>query len=217
MGPRHGRWPPSWRCISRVDAMPGVPSTISTTPGRMPCGAMPIRKRSPISPRGWRCWRRSPRPRGGPSRNLTCRSPWDRRSWSPGGLHPLLWNRSTPGRRSCASRWGETPQLFPVLWGLWRLYNNRCEYQRARALGEQLLSLSPAGPRCGAPPGGPPRAVGHLAPSRRFTSARAHLEQGRALLRSPAAPRICLALWRPRYRCVLSIRWGLCPVIAWLS
>ena len=33
---------------------------------------------------------------------------------------------------------GETPQLFPVLWGLWRLYNNRCEYQRARALGERL-------------------------------------------------------------------------------
>ena len=35
---------------------------------------------------------------------------------------------------------GETPQLFPVLWGLWRFYNNRGEYQRARALGEQLLS-----------------------------------------------------------------------------
>ena len=37
---------------------------------------------------------------------------------------------------------GETPQLFPVLWGLWRRYNNRCEYQRARALGEELLGLA---------------------------------------------------------------------------
>ena len=37
---------------------------------------------------------------------------------------------------------GETPQHFPVLWGLWRFYNNRAEYQRARALGERLLSLA---------------------------------------------------------------------------
>ena len=35
-----------------------------------------------------------------------------------------------------------TPQLFPVLWGLWRWYGNRCEYQQARALGERLLRLA---------------------------------------------------------------------------
>ena len=31
------------------------------------------------SPRGWSCSRRSPRPRRGPSRSSTCRSPWGRR------------------------------------------------------------------------------------------------------------------------------------------
>ena len=52
---------------------------------------------------------------------------------------------------------GETPQLFPVLWGLWRQYNNRCSTSGA-ALGEQLLSLAQQ-VRCGAPPGGPQRVV----------------------------------------------------------
>ena len=37
---------------------------------------------------------------------------------------------------------GETPQLFPVLWGLWSFYNTRAELQTARELGEQLLSLA---------------------------------------------------------------------------
>jgi predicted ATPase len=36
---------------------------------------------------------------------------------------------------------GETPQLFPVLWGLWRFYLNRGALQTARELGEQLLTL----------------------------------------------------------------------------
>ena len=33
-------------------------------------------------------------------------------------------------------------QLFPVLRGLWHYYYTRAEYQTARALGEQLLSLA---------------------------------------------------------------------------
>ena len=37
---------------------------------------------------------------------------------------------------------GETPQLFPVLVGLWRHYQLSAEQQRARRLGEQLLSLA---------------------------------------------------------------------------
>jgi predicted ATPase len=37
---------------------------------------------------------------------------------------------------------GETPQLFPVLWGLWFFYALRSELQTARELGEQLLSLA---------------------------------------------------------------------------
>ena len=37
---------------------------------------------------------------------------------------------------------GETPELFPVLWGLWRFYLVRAEYQTARELAEQCLSLA---------------------------------------------------------------------------
>jgi predicted ATPase len=37
---------------------------------------------------------------------------------------------------------GETPQLFPVLAGLWRFYLVRGELQTARELGEQLLALN---------------------------------------------------------------------------
>jgi predicted ATPase len=36
----------------------------------------------------------------------------------------------------------ETPQLFPVLWGLWAFYCNRAELQTARELAEQQLSLA---------------------------------------------------------------------------
>jgi TOMM system kinase/cyclase fusion protein len=37
---------------------------------------------------------------------------------------------------------GQTPQLFPVLHGLWRFYVNRAEFQTARELAEQLLILA---------------------------------------------------------------------------
>jgi TOMM system kinase/cyclase fusion protein len=36
---------------------------------------------------------------------------------------------------------GETPQLFPILFGLWRFYLVRAEYQTARELAEQCFSL----------------------------------------------------------------------------
>jgi predicted ATPase len=37
---------------------------------------------------------------------------------------------------------GETPQLFPVLFGLWRFYLVRAGHQTARELAEQCLSLA---------------------------------------------------------------------------
>jgi class 3 adenylate cyclase/predicted ATPase len=40
---------------------------------------------------------------------------------------------------------GDTPQLFPVLHGLWRFYVNRAAFQTARELGEQLLALAERG------------------------------------------------------------------------
>ena len=37
---------------------------------------------------------------------------------------------------------GESPELFPVLWGLWVFYETRAEYKTGRELGEQCLALA---------------------------------------------------------------------------
>ena len=37
---------------------------------------------------------------------------------------------------------GETPDLFPALWGLWLFHHDRAEIPTARNLGEQLLGLA---------------------------------------------------------------------------
>jgi class 3 adenylate cyclase/tetratricopeptide (TPR) repeat protein len=37
---------------------------------------------------------------------------------------------------------GESPQFFPMLFGLWQFYAVRAEYNTARELGEQLISLA---------------------------------------------------------------------------
>jgi predicted ATPase/DNA-binding IscR family transcriptional regulator len=39
-------------------------------------------------------------------------------------------------------RFGETPELFPVLWGLWVFYLVRAEHKNERELAEQLFSLA---------------------------------------------------------------------------
>jgi predicted ATPase len=44
--------------------------------------------------------------------------------------------------RELCRQMGETPQLFPVLWGLWLFYTARAELQTARELGEQCLTLA---------------------------------------------------------------------------
>jgi TOMM system kinase/cyclase fusion protein len=44
--------------------------------------------------------------------------------------------------RALCRQVGETPQLFPVLWGLWLFYEVRGELQTAREFAEQLLSLA---------------------------------------------------------------------------
>ena len=44
--------------------------------------------------------------------------------------------------RELCQQVGEPRQLFPVLWGLWRLFNYREELQRAGELGKQLLTLA---------------------------------------------------------------------------
>ena len=76
---------------------------------------------------------------------------------------------------------GETPQHFPVLWGLWRFYNNRAEYQRARALGERLLRLAQQVHDAALLLEAHHALWATLLWSGEFASARAHLEQGSAL------------------------------------
>jgi len=44
--------------------------------------------------------------------------------------------------RELCQQVGETPQLYSVLWALWRFYHVRAEFQLARELGEQLLLLA---------------------------------------------------------------------------
>jgi len=44
--------------------------------------------------------------------------------------------------QALCQRLGETPKLFPVLWGLCRAYHSRGEFHKARELGEQLFSLA---------------------------------------------------------------------------
>ncbi|HXG20739.1 MAG TPA: adenylate/guanylate cyclase domain-containing protein [Methylomirabilota bacterium] len=75
----------------------------------------------------------------------------------------------------------ETPQLLPVLWGLWQFYIVRAELQTAYELGEQLLTAAQRAQDSTLLMGAH-QALGvtlfHLG---ELVSARAHLEQGVAL------------------------------------
>jgi predicted ATPase/class 3 adenylate cyclase len=44
--------------------------------------------------------------------------------------------------RALCAQVGDTPQLVPTLWGLWRFYQSRGALPTARELGEQLLQLA---------------------------------------------------------------------------
>jgi predicted ATPase len=98
--------------------------------------------------------------------------------------------------RALSQQVGESPELFPVLWGLWRFYLVRAEYQTARELGEQCLSLAQRVHDSALlllahlALGGTLYLVGELPP------ARAHLEQG-------------LALYAPQEHRVLAFHYGL--------
>ena len=106
-------------------------------------------------------------------------------------LGPVLMNTKGPAApeverayaraRELCQQVGETPQLFPMLWGLWYFHNGRAAHQTAQELGEQLLSLAQhiQDSACLVVAH---RALGntlyHLG---ELTGARAHLEQGMAL------------------------------------
>jgi class 3 adenylate cyclase/predicted ATPase len=90
---------------------------------------------------------------------------------------------------------GETAELFPVLWGLWRFYFARAEHRTARELAEQCLSVAQRG--------NDPALllVAHNALGISeyfrggFTAAQAHLEQA-------------IALYDPEQHRALAFRYG---------
>jgi class 3 adenylate cyclase/predicted ATPase len=58
-----------------------------------------------------------------------------------GWAAPAVERAYTRARELCRQV-GETPQLFPVLFGLWAFYVVRAAHKTARELGEQLLTLA---------------------------------------------------------------------------
>ena len=77
---------------------------------------------------------------------------------------------------------GEATRMFPVLWGLWRFHNSQGNFQTARRVGDQLLSLAQdqndAAQRLAAH-----QALGFtLFYLGQFQQARTHLEAGAALI-----------------------------------
>ena len=54
---------------------------------------------------------------------------------------PEVEEAYTRARELC-EQVGETPQLFPVMFGLWRFYHMRSDLRTMRELAEQLMSLA---------------------------------------------------------------------------
>jgi TOMM system kinase/cyclase fusion protein len=106
--------------------------------------------------------------------------------------------------RELCGQVGETPQLFPVLHGLWRYYLVRADFQTVRQLVEQFLSLAQ---RTHDPTllVEPHRALGTtLLWLGELTAARAHLAQA-------------VALYNPQQRRAHSFLYGQDPAVASLS
>jgi predicted ATPase/class 3 adenylate cyclase len=83
--------------------------------------------------------------------------------------------------RQLCQQLGDTPQLFPVLWGLARVHDSRGEMNVGRELGEQLLTLAEHGDDPGLLLEAHHTLWATLANLGELTSARTHMEQGFAL------------------------------------
>jgi predicted ATPase len=127
-----------------------------------------------------------------------------------GGGAPEVERVYTRARELC-DRAGEPSELFRVLWGGWYEYNLRGEHQRARELGEELLSLAQ---RIQAPD---LLLEAHHALwailffAGELTAARPHLEEG-VRLYEPQWYRLHAALYWARPRGVLPYGCGAIPL-----
>ena len=120
------------------------------------------------------------------------------------GLATLEVEQTYARARALCAQVGETPQLVPTLWGLWRFYCGQGVLPTARELGEQLVRLAE---REAVPT---QRLQAHealgttLAYLGDYTAARAHLEQG-SRLTDPTVDR------------TLALREGLAPGVRCLA
>ena len=110
--------------------------------------------------------------------------------------------------RELARQMGESSQLFPVLFGLWRFYLQRAELQTARELAEQCLSLAERVND----PARRLRAHNTLAVTLfylgEFVAAQSHLDQGLALY-DPTRPRSLASVQDPVVSCLAYAAWNL--------
>jgi predicted ATPase/class 3 adenylate cyclase len=93
---------------------------------------------------------------------------------------PEVEHTYTRARELC-QQVGETPQLFPVLRGLWNFYLIRRELRTARALAEQLLSLAQRAQDPALLQQAHSALAGALVHLGEFSATQAHLQQGLAL------------------------------------
>lgn len=105
---------------------------------------------------------------------------------------------------------GETPQLFPVLYGLWDFYLVRAEYKAAHSEAEQLLNLVQDAGDSGLLLEAQRATGATLYYLGEFVSAREHLEAAMALY-DPEQRRAHVALYRqdPGVACLSYSAWNL--------
>jgi len=93
---------------------------------------------------------------------------------------PEVEENYTRARELC-ERWGETLQLFPVLWGLARVRDTRGELKEGRVLAEQLLDLAQRAQEPALLLEAHHELWANLSALGELTTARLHVERGFAL------------------------------------
>jgi predicted ATPase/class 3 adenylate cyclase len=106
---------------------------------------------------------------------------------------PEVEHTYTRARQLC-QQVGETPQLFPVLRGLWNFYLIRREVRTARELAEQLLGLAQHAQDPALLQQAHSALAGALVHLGAFAAAQAHLQQGLALYDPPQHRTLALRL-----------------------
>ena len=161
-------------------------------------------KPSATSPRAWNCSTGSRTLPSAPNKKLAMQiSLGAPLLMTKGYAAPEVGAAYSRARELC-QQVGQTPQLCPVLWGLWMFYFVRGELQTGRTLAEQLLHLAQSVPDSAF------LLEGHMALGAVLlrlgegTSARSHLEQG-------------LALYDPQQHRPLAFSSGQDPGVACLS